>query len=854
MLESGFKISDLNNIPLSGDCPNFKNKIALDNTFFLGYAHTVYGINYNRQNYKISLNSLREDIKGYIGISSLVSPWTEQMKFWHGYWYDKASPNKSYVYDWKPEESTHKDYNPEKFKDLENSYYIIKKAPFPFETEDLNNRGERGEKQSSILNDGVTSAVDSINLPLQPSDPYPNSTKIVTKDYIDERLAAKRLVEVSTDFWVRDYDCTYVIRAEEIAQLSESEAPEIVIHLPEEFNKRCLHNTLDFSILVEGIKSETGWKSAVKNDNIIKWKFLDFQGAEITPVWANLVENTGESINIGQNELYGNSQYIHLHLRAITSDIAAEKIISEIIPGENILTGYSTFANFNIFITCENLLYRSSGVKVINGVYCSGATIDSTDKSIKVDSKEINGNLEIDLGLDIKTDDENLLKITKSDIEEGSWTINFDRSGLDIPAAIDIKAGDHIDIDDSEKENGKWTISVDSDSLNIPPKTEIKSSSDFIDIKETPADTGTWEVGFIHGKLPKLLGDDYISITPKTRDDNSVENYSLMFNASLLQDGTKIFQELPDEIPLDEIENISYWSAPSKNELITIKYKGAEYIEYNKLKSFDLYYTPKIDGVIENESNSLIIWTMTTNGSSPIFLANKTYCISFTYIQPKGPLSQGCLYARIKWFSNVLNNKTYAGGYFSINQSVDSKEHELILFRTQYSETEIVAEENLPTITRTLLYTTGPLKEWLKMVPEGREQNNFEILKQNGIITSDDIRIDVPSDENTQVTIDNLKLNNIIWKTFINSLESCPVLAYDLDDKVGIRYKEIGEVGNEIYYKLAAETTEDSGIPLIISTEDGVSEIKFIFIENHSYENEYLTGGTGTLDNTIIEN
>ena len=68
MLESGYRISDLDNIPVTDVNSKFKDKIALDNTFLLSYSHTVYGINYNKHNYKIPLSSLRDDIKGYIGV------------------------------------------------------------------------------------------------------------------------------------------------------------------------------------------------------------------------------------------------------------------------------------------------------------------------------------------------------------------------------------------------------------------------------------------------------------------------------------------------------------------------------------------------------------------------------------------------------------------------------------------------------------------------------------------------------------------------------------------------------------------------------------------------------------------
>ena len=214
MLDSGFRISDLNNIPVNGKDGKFKNRIALDNTYLLSYAHTVYGINYNKHNYKIPLMSIRDDIKGYIGIESLVAPWSEQLKLWHGSWQHPAARNKSYVYQWTEDDKLHEHYAPEKFNDKENSYYIIKDAPFPYESGELNNRN-RGEKPSSEISEGLGYANTSINVPIKTADPHPDTNKIVTKAYVDERLASKRLVEVSTDFYVRDYDCTYGVYQKE---------------------------------------------------------------------------------------------------------------------------------------------------------------------------------------------------------------------------------------------------------------------------------------------------------------------------------------------------------------------------------------------------------------------------------------------------------------------------------------------------------------------------------------------------------------------------------------------------------------------------------------------------------------
>lgn len=66
MAESGFKISDLETIPLKLREDGTIEKIALENTYFLGYSHTVHGIKYTTQNYKIPLEALRKDIQSKV--------------------------------------------------------------------------------------------------------------------------------------------------------------------------------------------------------------------------------------------------------------------------------------------------------------------------------------------------------------------------------------------------------------------------------------------------------------------------------------------------------------------------------------------------------------------------------------------------------------------------------------------------------------------------------------------------------------------------------------------------------------------------------------------------------------------
>lgn len=360
MLDSGFRISDLNNIPVNGKDGKFKNRIALDNTYLLSYAHTVYGINYNKHNYKIPLMSIRDDIKGYIGIESLVAPWSEQLKLWHGSWNNPSIRNKSYVYQWTDADKLHEHYAPKKFEDKENSYFIIKDAPFPYESGELNNR-DRGEKVSSEISEGLAYANTSINVPIKAADPHPDTNKIVTKAYIDERLASKRLVEVSTDFYVRDYDCTYIIRSEDIRN---DKSGCIKIRYPESFNKRALHNKIEFSVLIEGVwnAAKNKWVPAITTDT--NWKFFNSEGNEIEITWLNNTDNT--PVQISEEYLYDNAQYLVFRFETVTDDISVATI-TENIEGKDVISEYKTTANYKVFANCENLLYRVGDKTDIRG-------------------------------------------------------------------------------------------------------------------------------------------------------------------------------------------------------------------------------------------------------------------------------------------------------------------------------------------------------------------------------------------------------------------------------------------------------------------------------------------------------
>jgi hypothetical protein len=395
MLDSGFRISDLNNIPVNGKDGKFKNRIALDNTYLLSYAHTVYGINYNKHNYKIPLMSIRDDIKGYIGVESLVAPWSEQLKLWHGSWNNPSIRNKSYVYQWTDADKLHEHYAPKKFEDKENSYFIIKDAPYPFESADRHNR-DNGEIAANTLEDGT---VITVNMPIAAEDPHTDTNKIVTKSYIDERLAGERIVEVKPTFAIRDYECTYIIRSKVLQEAERGgKTATIKILYPEKFEDRICHNKLKFTLMLEGKKGSDDFydSSLVNNPN---WIIQDSAENEIPIVWLN--DGKNEKPDVTKELYYDNAQYLIIRFESITNKLSY-KSIKETIENQKVIVGHKVTPDYGVFALCENVLYRSTGIKTCNkenGKDIEGQRlyIESKDKSVNITSKREGTDIHVDL-------------------------------------------------------------------------------------------------------------------------------------------------------------------------------------------------------------------------------------------------------------------------------------------------------------------------------------------------------------------------------------------------------------------------------------------------------------------------
>jgi len=607
-LESGFKISDLNNIPVTGSLCKFKNKIALDNTFILSYSHTIYGTNYNTNNYKIPLNDFRNDIKGYIGVESLVAPWSEQLKLWHGNWNNAASFNKSYTHVWNQSQIQHEHYSPEKFNDLENSYFIIKDAPFPFESGELHNR-VNGEKQAIILNDCVNPVVGSINVPIAEGDPYPESNKIITKSYIDERLASKRIIEVLPEFSVRDYDCTYIIRSEDLIQAQQELGEEqltIKITYPDKFNERALHNKLAFTLMLEGIKNEDKnvWVPALTKD--VNWILVDNSGKELKHIWLNDGENQAPSVV--DEYLYGNAQYLIFRFESITNEINSIPLI-ETIDGIDILKTYKITADFDIFILCENLLYRKSGIERVNGI--PGTSLDVISSSININTRGEGSRIILEIerehNIDIQGDD-----YIKVHTEDDTVQLSFDASKLPsspggtTPVSVNISSSDDYIV--VEGENNNFSLGFNSELIPT-----ISSNDNFISVFEPSEQNNSWKIGF---NTEELNLKNYIKQFPSDGEIDIETAYNTIFYASNI---TTLNLNIDANNPTETI-------------------------------SFGLLYKAIEDGQIGAKN---IFWAMSPGGESPLLKANRLYYITFTYFPAIEGFMESQLIGRINWFKNI---------------------------------------------------------------------------------------------------------------------------------------------------------------------------------------------------------
>lgn len=202
--ETGVKISQFPEAPVN--MTSFRHKLELKHRI-ISWAPSYYGISTISKNYQISLDSLRNDFKGFIGIDNAKGNYQNYLTIWKGNWSDVNDRTNSYIYTWDDNESFNKDYIRNKHgidatydtNALTDRIFILDTAPWPLQSTDDNVNPYGSSRQ------GV--------------DPNPKTKKIVNKDYVDERHNGFRKVEKAENplqptqegsiLEIRPYTCFY---------------------------------------------------------------------------------------------------------------------------------------------------------------------------------------------------------------------------------------------------------------------------------------------------------------------------------------------------------------------------------------------------------------------------------------------------------------------------------------------------------------------------------------------------------------------------------------------------------------------------------------------------------------------
>lgn len=157
-------------------------------SYILTTAQVSYGTKYANENFKLSLDALREDFSGYCGVENIRPAWTDMVGIWRGHWYAETEDGMvdkkdSYVYEWTDEWKDYPDYIANKFR-RDGIYFILDDAPMP-----------------------CTEPV---------ADPHPETMKVVSKKYIDDwqnghlRVPCEIVSQICT-VPLRPYTCHYEV-------------------------------------------------------------------------------------------------------------------------------------------------------------------------------------------------------------------------------------------------------------------------------------------------------------------------------------------------------------------------------------------------------------------------------------------------------------------------------------------------------------------------------------------------------------------------------------------------------------------------------------------------------------------
>ena len=188
---TGTKISEYTKLEIDKSNNKFKSAPS-----FICYASNMSGTNGINKNYQVPMQSIRTDVRGFVGLRNAKPSWNNMLSVWYGEYQSPTNSNNSYVKEWTENDATNSGYIADKFKDtndgkdiITSRVFLLKNIPFPFEE--------------------------------TTPDPKSSTHKIVDKKYVDKRLNGIRKVKIEKGqiIYLRPYQCLYCFN-NEVDQIS----------------------------------------------------------------------------------------------------------------------------------------------------------------------------------------------------------------------------------------------------------------------------------------------------------------------------------------------------------------------------------------------------------------------------------------------------------------------------------------------------------------------------------------------------------------------------------------------------------------------------------------------------------
>lgn len=202
--QTGVRISQYPQGPIN--TTSFVNRLELNHSF-ITWAPAYFGMSTINKNFQISIDALRKDFIGQIGLQNSKPSYRNYVKIWYGDWYNPDRV-KSYIYQWEDKWQNHEDYIYNKHGKIEqydvknkiDRIFILNDAPIPLES--------------------TYTPVNPIDTTNYGIDPNVKTAKIVTKKYIDDRHNGIRKIEKGqvqytnsvpngSELKIRPYTCFY---------------------------------------------------------------------------------------------------------------------------------------------------------------------------------------------------------------------------------------------------------------------------------------------------------------------------------------------------------------------------------------------------------------------------------------------------------------------------------------------------------------------------------------------------------------------------------------------------------------------------------------------------------------------